>query len=76
LETNRRNRTQIDTLVEEFPPSQLLVDATISQNSAQKEADEASAYLEAERDNEDLESSCDRVEAEETGVAGQQSRPG
>lgn len=45
-------KAQIDTLVEEFPSSQPLVDATISQSSAQKEADEAFANLEAERDNE------------------------
>lgn len=45
-------KAQIETLVEEFPSSQPLVDATLSQDAAQKEADEASAHLEAERDNE------------------------
>lgn len=45
-------KAQIEALVEEFPSSQPLVDATISQDAAQKEADEASAYLGTERDNE------------------------
>lgn len=46
------SKAQIETLVEEFPSSQPLIDATISQDAAQKEADEASAHLETERDSE------------------------
>lgn len=45
-------KAQIHTLVSEFSSSQPLVDATISQISAQKEADESSAHLEAERESE------------------------
>ncbi len=45
-------KSQIETLVEEFPSSQPLVDATSAHDSAQKQADESFTLLEAERDNE------------------------
>jgi hypothetical protein len=45
-------KMQIETLVDEFPSRQPLVDATVAQHSARKEADEASAHLEAGRANE------------------------
>lgn len=45
-------KAQIETVVAEFPSSQPLIESTFAQNSARKEADEASAHLDAERDTE------------------------
>lgn len=45
-------RTQVEMVCAEFPSSQPLIDATIAEDTAQKEVDEAAACLEVERRNE------------------------